>query len=550
MNRKPVPRPERTVIVKQKNNRYVYYTQGVRYHKELKRSVPSRVLIGKLNEEELLVPNDNYYKIFEKEIELLEPEDRSDVMCIGPSFVVNEISHKNELYTLLESIFSDKANKILDIATYMMMTENNVMQYFEDYGFDHTLFNGENFTDNTISELFKNIRIKDIDTFINAWVRLHVKKEIYISYDATNMNNTSGNIELSEYGKAKDNVELPQINLSLAYDQTDEVPLFYEIYPGSIIDIAECEKMVERAQRYGVKEIGFILDRGYFSKKNIQYFEENKYDYIIMARSNMKFLKNIVEEYGAVIRNGYSYYLKGYELYGMTVEKELFGSDKAQYVHIYYDGMESEKEKVVLNEYFSKLDEKLELLRNKKIKRQEDVEYYKKFYTLKFDDNGYFMNYQRKEAVIKKQMENTGIFIIITSKKMSAIEALDTYRDRDCVEKMFRMDKSYLGNDRFRVHDMTKLEAKMFVSFVALILRNEIQKAIKPLYRKNKKEYTVPKVLRELDKLALTKLSDEQYHQRYVLTKKQKEIMKALGISSENYDEYVKQMKLLLNKQE
>lgn len=547
MKRKPVPRPERTVIITQKKNRYVYYTQGVKYHKELKRSVPSRVLIGKLNEEGLLVPNAKYFEIFEDAIELLEPNDRSDVMHIGPSFIVHEISRRNELYPLLVDIFDEKASKIIDIATYMMMSENNVMQYFEDYGYDHTLLHGDNFTDSTICELFKNIQIKDIDTFIQAWVNLHVRKEIYISYDSTNMNNTSGNIELTEYGKAKENEELPQINLSLAYNQTDDIPLFYEIYPGSIVDIAECEKMVERAKRYGIQEIGFILDRGYFSKKNIRYFEENKYDYIIMAKSNVRFLKDILDEYGAVIRNGYSYYLKGYELYGMSVEKELFGSETKQYVHIYYDGMRAEQEKVGLNEYFSKCDEKLETLKNKKIKRQEDVEAYKKFYTLKFDENGYFLNYQRKEETIRKQIENTGVFIIITSKKMSAMEALDTYRDRDCVEKIFRMEKSYLGNDCFRVHDTMKLESKVFVSFVALILRNEIYKGMRPLYKKNKKEYTVPKVLRELDKLMITKLSDEKYHQRYALTKKQKEILKALGIPTENYERYVKEIKLLLN---
>lgn len=548
MKRKPVNRPERTVVVRQKNNQYVYLTKEVKYHKELKRSAPNRILIGKLNEEGLLIPNDNYFDIFVDEKDLLEPCDRSDVMIIGPSFITNELSKRSELYTLLDSIFSEKANKLLDIATYMVMSENNVMQYFEDYGYGHTLFNVDNFTDNTISELFKEIRIKDIDTFISAWVNLYTDKEVYISYDSTNMNNTSGNIELSEFGKAKDNDDLPQINMSLAYNQTDGVPLFYEIYPGSIVDMTECEKMVERARRYGVKDIGFIIDRGYFSKKNIRYFENNGYDYIIMAKANAQFLKEIIDEYGAVIRNGYSYYLKGHELYGMTIEKKLFDSEKNQYVHIYYNGLEAEKEKIALNNHFSKLDEKLESLKEKKIKKKEDVEYYKKFYKLGFDENGYFLNYQRKEETIRKYIDNTGIFVIITSKKMDAIEALETYRDRDCVEKVFRMDKSYLGNDVFRVHDTAKLEAKVFVSFIALILRNEIHKAIKPLYLKNKKEYTIPKVLKDIDKLSLTKLSDEKYNQRYALTKKQKEIFKALGIPLEKYNEYVKEMKILLNK--
>lgn len=109
------------------------------------------------------------------------------------------------------------------------------------------------------------------------------------------------------------------------------------------------------------------------------------------------------------------------------------------------------------------------------------------------------------------------------------------------------MDKSYLGNDVFRVHDTAKLETKVFVSFIALILRNEIHKAIKPLYQKNKKEYTVPKVLKDIERLSLTKMSNDKYSQRYALTKKQKDIFKALNIPVENYNNYVKEMKILLN---
>lgn len=85
------------------------------------------------------------------------------------------------------------------------------------------------------------------------------------------------------------------------------------------------------------------------------------------------------------------------------------------------------------------------------------------------------MKYQRKEE-IRKIIDKAGYFVIVTSKEMSAEEALETYRDRDAVEKIFRMEKTYLGNDVFRVHTDENLESKVFVSFVALIIRNEIYK--------------------------------------------------------------------------
>lgn len=538
--------PERTVIIKGRSGSYVYLTQRVKYSPELKQTRPVRVAIGKLNEEGKLIPNRNYFEIFPYEQN--EPGDKADFVIAGPHFVADKISAGNGLKELLETIFKDDSDKILDIATYMMMSENNVMQYFEDYGYNHTLFSAENFDDNAIGRLFKKIKVKDIDLFIRSWVHMHVEKQIYIAYDSANMNSAAGNLELAEYGHAKDRDELPQVNLSIGYNQTDQVPLFYELFPGSIIDNTECEKMVERARQYGCREIGFILDRGYFSLRNIRYFEKHNYDYILMTKGNAKFIQEAAEEAGAVLKNGYSNYMQGYELYGMTVEKDLFNTGKKEYVHVYYNGIEAEKEKITINNRFNKMDEELEKKKEKKIKKAEDVKSYEKYYRLGFDENGYFMNYQRKDNEIMKLINKAGYFAIVTSKKMSAEEALETYRDRDAVEKIFRMEKTYLGNDVFRVHSEEKLESKVFVSFIALIIRNEIYQSLKELYKTNRKEYTVPKVLKDYERLGVTKLADEKYHIRYRLTNKQKKILKALGATEEEYRKFVnEQMDMLVN---
>ena len=538
--------PERTVIIKGRSGSYVYLTQRVKYSPELKQTRPVRVAIGKLNEEGKLIPNRNYFEIFPYEQN--EPGDKADFVIAGPHFVADKISAGNGLKELLETIFKDDSDKILDIATYMMMSENNVMQYFEDYGYNHTLFSAENFDDNAIGRLFKKIKVKDIDLFIRSWVHMHVEKQIYIAYDSTNMNSAAGNLELAEYGHAKDRDELPQVNLSIGYNQTDQVPLFYELFPGSIIDNTECEKMVERARQYGCREIGFILDRGYSSLRNIRYFEKHNYDYILMTKGNAKFIQEAAEEAGAVLKNGYSNYMQGYELYGMTVEKDLFNTGKKEYVHVYYNGIEAEKEKITINNRFNKMDEELEKKKEKKIKKAEDVKSYEKYYRLGFDENGYFMNYQRKDNEIMKLINKAGYFAIVTSKKMSAEEALETYRDRDAVEKIFRMEKTYLGNDVFRVHSEEKLESKVFVSFIALIIRNEIYQSLKELYKTNRKEYTVPKVLKDYERLGVTKLADEKYHIRYRLTNKQKKILKALGATEEEYRKFVnEQMDMLVN---
>lgn len=539
----PVECPERIVTQNRNGKIYVYLTKKVVYDPEKKRSIPDRVYIGILNDDGKLIPNQNYVDIFGGEEEYIDPYNRGDYISVGLHSVVSSIAKKMQLEELLDGIFEENSKKILDIAMYMISTQDNTMYSFEDYGYNHSLFNGENFSDSTIGRLFDEISVKNIDLFIKSWVNIYAKKDIYVSYDSTNMNSVAGDLELVEYGHAKDNSDLPQVNVSLGYNQTDNVPLMYELYPGSIIDNTECQKMVDRATYYGCKNIGFILDRGYFSVENIKYFENHKYDYILMTKGNAKFVKEAIAECGAALKNGVTHYLPEHELYGTTIEKEMFSTGKKQYVHVYYNGLQAEKDKIIFNNQLRKMEATLSKKIEEKLQRKEDVKSYDTYYKMKFDDNGYFLNYQRKDTNIKEAIDKMGYFVIVTSKKMSAEEALNIYRDRDAIEKVFRMEKSYLGCDVFRVHTTDKLESKMFVSFIALILRNEISKKTKKLYQSNRSEYTMQKIIQQLERLGLTRLSDEKYHERYNLTSKQKRILSALEITENDYRKFVEEAK-------
>lgn len=57
------------------------------------------------------------------------------------------------------------------------------------------------------------------------------------SYDSTNKNCQAENIEMVEFGHAKDDKELPVFNYSIDYDTHNRKNLFYEQYPGSIVDM-------------------------------------------------------------------------------------------------------------------------------------------------------------------------------------------------------------------------------------------------------------------------------------------------------------------------
>ncbi len=152
-------------------------------------------------------------------------------------------------------------------------------------------------------------------------------------------------------------------------------------------------------------------------------------------------------------------------------------------------------------------------------------------------DEKTFLFARERQDVIDSEIKLCGYFIIITSEKMSAEEALELYKSRDGSEKLFRGDKSYLGNRSFRVHGSESVNNKIFIEFVALIIRNKFYTYLKEqMRRSDKKEnfMTVPAALRELGKIEMIRQTDGNYRLDHAVTASQKQILKAFDMTERN----------------
>ena len=128
---------------------------------------------------------------------------------------------------------------------------------------------------------------------------------------------------------------------------------------------------------------------------------------------------------------------------------------------------------------------------------------------------------------------------------MTAEEAITLYKSRDSSEKLFRGDKSYLGDKAERVYGSESVDSKVFVEFVALIIRNRIYTRLKDEMLKNSKKQnfmTVPAALRELDKIEMIKGPDKMYRLDHAVTANQKAILKAFEMNSNDVRNLAKEL--------
>ena len=274
--------------------RYVYYEYSREYDPSKQYTNVKRVTIGKVlpEDENKMRPNENFRKYFP---EVEQPEEktvscRSSCLKTGAYMIIDKAAKDLELDTKLQDSFGAKAAGImLDLAAYSIITEGNAAQYYPDYAYNHPLFTPDMkcYSDSFISDFLRSIKENQRQDFLDQWNADRCKRErIYISYDSTNKNCQAGDIDIVEFGAAKVDAGLPIFNYAVGYDVNNREPLMYEKYSGSINDVSQLQFMVDKIKGYGYKNIGFILDRGYFSKDNLSYMDSSGFSFIIMVKQS------------------------------------------------------------------------------------------------------------------------------------------------------------------------------------------------------------------------------------------------------------------------
>lgn len=175
----------------------------------------------------------------------------------------------------------------------------NAAQYYPIYAYNHPLFTPDMriYSDPTISDFFcvRSTKIKG-KNFLTVGMKKEANGNGYISYDSTNKNCEAGNINMVKYGAAKIDTGIPIFNYALEYGLNNSEPLMYEKYPGSINDISQLQFMVEKVKGYGYRNIGLILDRGYFSKYNLHFMDSNGFSFIITVKGRKEFINEQIRK--------------------------------------------------------------------------------------------------------------------------------------------------------------------------------------------------------------------------------------------------------------
>jgi len=356
--------------------------------------------------------------------------------------------------------------------------------------------------------------------FFSEWIKYRGEQE-YITYDITSISTYSKNIDIAEYGYNRDGDKLPQLNFGMFYGLPSRTPVYYDLYNGSIPDKTCLPYMMTNAIEFGIRDACLVFDRGFVTDENLAYLLENHFSFITAMPSEREIVKTLIDEVKGKIEK-MANWIAEYQLFA-TKRPFLFGNTQLT-AHIYYDTEKITMETSEIFSHISKLATELEKMKKSKQITKRFTDYY---IVDKLSKGS--ISFKLDEDKIDERISRVGYFILLSSNpNLTSKEVLKTYRERDIIEKNFDQLKNKLDFKRMKTHWNKTTEGKMFVGFLALILRSYMHHVLKN--DEKTKQFTFEKVLKELIKMRSILLPDGK-ETFLTLTKTQKTILSVLKVA-------------------
>lgn len=525
-----VPKTKTSIKTAKNGTNYVYYSVETYRNKNNTPTHRERA-IGKLNPDDptTMYPNDNYLELFGAP-EKIEPIQTPKSHLAAETVFLKEIAEMSGLEEVLKKVFPDYYREILNLAIYIVKN-GGVMMNLEDYYLKHVLAYDLVPHSHQLNKFFEELTIDRHWSFFQEWNKYLETDTSYLAYDVTSVSTYSQNIPIAERGYNRDGEKLDQINFGTFFDPDKCLPVAYEVYNESIPDKTHFTSSLELSKILNFKDVCWVLDGGFMTEGNLEQLEEIEEEKFIMMAplTQNKFKNKVLDEVFDLEKvDNYCYSTAAN---GKQVEIEINGSEYQLY--IFREPMRAAEEKQTIYQRIKQEDETL--AKQKGIKKKSFSSKYHNLEQVK----GELKDYQKNNEKIEENLELAGTFAILTKgmdKHPNQILAI--YRRRNEIEGFFNGMKNTLDTDRLRIHSISAMDGKMFVTFIALIIHSYLLNYERSDMPSDRNAPTIKALLLELEKITLYKYQGRKGVMA-PLTKKQRDILEDYGINPDEFIEKV-----------
>jgi hypothetical protein len=503
---------------------YVYEVVENYWDKEKQQARNRQVCLGKLDADtDEFIPSKRFGKHAKP---AMDEAITAHTTVSGPVLILEKINTDIQLSRYLKKAAPEDYAEILSLAYYLVCT-GDCLSHAATWCNNHEVPARKSLESQRISELLARIDDDVIQTFFKAWGKAKSKKET-LCYDITSVSSYSELNEYVRYGYNRDREPLPQINLALLYAKESVLPLAYRYLPGSITDVTTLENLLDQLQKLDYPKVQFIMDRGFYSKKNIEQLLSKKYHFTLGVPTHIKWVREEIDKHREEIDSPLGFRQVGDSV--VYVHSQLYhwpGSRRRLYLHLYFDPNKQADDRVKFDLYIAQL---MDELKNEKHVEDHEPHYTQFFHCKKTPKRGLQVEMDW-EAITAARNEYVGYQAILSTRIKDTLQALQIYREKDVVEKCFSDLKNQLDMKRLRVHRYPMMKGRLFIQFIAMIILSQIRNVLRE--QKELASYTARCLLKEMESLTTIHYSGTYKDKHSEVTKRQREILAAFNLQLE-----------------
>ena len=459
--------------------------------------------------------------------------ETADDRNAGIGLLLDKVCEATGLAADVKEVFGERLGRLVLTASYCLasgleMPLNRIPQWCRDQVLPWT----EAFDSDDLMEVLDKVDASSILQFQGLWAKRFAKEKA-VSLDITSVSSYGRGIADVTRGYNRDRENLPQINLLMIVSQEAKLPLWYEQLPGTISDSTTIKDTIRTLLQLKGCPRNIVLDRGFASSENISCLLANQVKFTMGIPLNR--FTTVRDEVDAACRSnefcnprayGQMYEYHGrYFTQGVTRLKMIDGH--RVYLHMYftefYKSVASEK----LMETVALVEEKLRT--GKELSTEREKEIAALCFEVKTTPKRGLQVKSIDSAIAKLRDNDCGYFAIYSSATKDPWEALRLYKLRDGIEKRFDDMKNEEDLHRLRVHSAHNMRSRLFLQFLAQIMRCFILKRLQDRQAEAPKCTSVSDILWEISSLRQIRIENHQpFYKRP--TKKQVEILKLFDI--------------------
>lgn len=441
---------------------YVYESESY-WDREKKQPRSRRKLIGHVDPETgEVVPNRSYSQ---------EPAIARTFVS-GTYILFDTVAQRIGLKKILQDSLPRQADSILTCA-YYMLSEGNALSRCEQWSAGTLTPLMGRLGDQRISELLQVLTKDRQMKFFRNWIADKSEDDTY-ALDITSISSYSDEIGVVRAGYNRDHENLEQINLALLIGSNTYRPLYYALLPGNINDRSSLTRFVGTVNAVGFRKFRIVMDKGFCTKANIDMLYETDMKFTISLVGGLKFAQDAISEVkGEIARFSNYRQILGSKVFVQSSLKKWNGH--RCYTHVYYDETKKDKD---IRRFMDRLYRCKSLLEAEQKVPERDRQFCERYFEIRDTPKRGRKVVSKDDEIEAFRVKDAGYLVLISNCEKDPVRCLEVYRNKETAESGFDEMKNDEDMYRLRVHSENAMDGKLFIAFVALTIKMELNRVV------------------------------------------------------------------------